>query len=291
VEILGLDAGHEPEKVREQVGLLGHAHFVYEDLSGLENLRVLARLLGEPASAASEALERLGLSPKDDRPVRTYSAGMRRRLALARLFLKQPAVALLDEPFVELDPSGISELESRIRELRAAGTSRSSSPPTTSNRGFSSARTDCIWNRDDRSPHEAPWPPGLDVGPLPQGPAASMALARAGERAALLFLATLLLFSFALGPDTALLRRNAGGYLWLALLLSSVLALGDPSGSSGRTPRSRGYASSRWTPGRSSSPRESPTPFCCSRSASSWSRCWSRCSTSASSSPGPVCWD
>jgi heme exporter protein A len=122
VEILGLDAAVDPEKVRTQVGLLSHANFVYEDLSGLENLRVLARLLGASPSVAGEALERLGLSLKDDRPVRTYSAGMRRRLALARLFLKQPAVALLDEPFVELDPTGVSELEARLRELRAAGT-------------------------------------------------------------------------------------------------------------------------------------------------------------------------
>jgi heme exporter protein A len=122
VEVLGTDATAEPERVRSQVGLLSHAHFVYEDLSALENMAVLARLLGEPPAAAAGALERLGLSPKDDRPVRTYSAGMRRRLALARLFLKQPAVALLDEPFVELDPTGVSELEARIRELRAAGT-------------------------------------------------------------------------------------------------------------------------------------------------------------------------
>ena len=122
VEILGDDAAQEPEKVRSQVGLLSHANFVYEDLSAVENLIVLARLLGEPVSAAPQALERLGLSPKDDRPVRTYSAGMRRRLALARLFLKQPAVALLDEPFVELDPAGVTELEARIRELHAAGT-------------------------------------------------------------------------------------------------------------------------------------------------------------------------
>ena len=122
VNILGVDAAAEPEKVREYVGLLSHAHFVYEDLSALENMHVLARLLGSPLSPAAEALERLGLSPKDDRPVRTYSAGMRRRLALARLFLKRPAVALLDEPFVELDPTGVAELEARIRELRSAGT-------------------------------------------------------------------------------------------------------------------------------------------------------------------------
>lgn len=122
VDVLGVDATAAPETVRAQVGLLSHAHFVYEDLSALENMVVLARLLGETPSVAAGALERLGLSPKDDRPVRTYSAGMRRRLALARLFVKQPAVALLDEPFVELDPTGVSELEARIRELRSAGT-------------------------------------------------------------------------------------------------------------------------------------------------------------------------
>jgi len=122
VEVLGVDALRDPDTVRAGVGLLSHANYVYEDLSGLENLTVLARLLGEPASTGTEALERVGLSPKDDRPVRTYSAGMRRRLALARLFLKQPPVALLDEPFVELDPAGVTELEARIRELHAAGT-------------------------------------------------------------------------------------------------------------------------------------------------------------------------
>jgi heme exporter protein A len=122
VQVLGVDPTRDPDPVRAQVGLLSHAHYVYEDLSGLENMVVLTRLLGEPATAAAAAMERLGLDPRDDRPVRTYSAGMRRRLALARLFLKQPAVALLDEPFVELDPTGVSELEARIRELRAAGT-------------------------------------------------------------------------------------------------------------------------------------------------------------------------
>ena len=122
VRVLGTDAGREPDRVRAQAGLLSHANFVYEDLSGLENLEVLARLLGISVSAAPGALERVSLSPKDDRPIRTYSAGMRRRLALARLFLKQPAVALLDEPFVELDPAGVTELEARIRELHAGGT-------------------------------------------------------------------------------------------------------------------------------------------------------------------------
>jgi heme exporter protein A len=122
LRVLGLDAATAAEEIRARVGLLSHAHFVYEDLSGLQNLTVLARLLGQADETAKEALLRVGLAAEDERPVRFYSAGMRKRLAVGRLFLKRPALALLDEPFGELDPAGISEVETRIRELRAAGT-------------------------------------------------------------------------------------------------------------------------------------------------------------------------
>jgi heme exporter protein A len=120
--VLGLDAATAQEEIRARVGLLSHAHFVYDDLAGLENLEVLARLLGRPRGSARDALSRVGLDPRDDRPVRFYSAGMRKRLALARLFLKAPELALLDEPFGELDPEGIADVERAVKELRAAGT-------------------------------------------------------------------------------------------------------------------------------------------------------------------------
>jgi heme exporter protein A len=122
IRVLGLDAATSQEEIRTRIAFLSHAHFVYEDLSALENLEVLARLLGGHGRAAQDALVRVGLAPSDDRPVRAYSAGMRKRLALARLFLKQPELVLLDEPFGELDPAGIAEVEERVRELRAGGT-------------------------------------------------------------------------------------------------------------------------------------------------------------------------
>jgi heme exporter protein A len=122
VQILAPTPGARPTSCARQVGLLSHAHFVYEDLSGLENMTFAARLLGEPRPPRPEHWSGSGSSPADDRPVRAYSAGMRRRLALARLFPQAAAVALLDEPFVELDPDGGRGARGPFRELRAAGT-------------------------------------------------------------------------------------------------------------------------------------------------------------------------
>jgi heme exporter protein A len=63
----------------------------------------------------------VGLKARSDSPARHFSAGMRKRLAIARLLLKQPKVALLDEPFGELDPQGIHQMEGHIRDLQATG--------------------------------------------------------------------------------------------------------------------------------------------------------------------------
>jgi heme exporter protein A len=123
VEVLGRNAVTDRDAVRQEVALLSHASFLYEDLTGHQNLTVLGRLLGlaSPADTARELLIRVGLTKRTESPVRQFSAGMRKRLAIARLLMKKPALALLDEPFGELDPAGIEAMEIIIRELKTSG--------------------------------------------------------------------------------------------------------------------------------------------------------------------------
>lgn len=122
--VLGKDVSQEREEVRRQVGLLSHVTFLYEDLTAEQNLMLLARLLGieSPKDAAQLLLTQVGLTARARHPVRQFSAGMRKRLAIARLLMKAPRLALLDEPFGELDPAGIAGVEKMIAELKASGT-------------------------------------------------------------------------------------------------------------------------------------------------------------------------
>ncbi len=123
IGILGSDARRDRDLIRRNVGLLSHANYLYEDLSAAQNLRVLATLLlvADPSRVVKELLERVGLADRSMQSVREFSAGMRKRLAVARLLLKRPRIALLDEPFGELDPQGIEDMEAIVNELKASG--------------------------------------------------------------------------------------------------------------------------------------------------------------------------
>lgn len=119
--LFGKDAVAERESLRPRIALLGHNTFLYEELTARENCALLARLVGRPVGDADGLLEKLGLGQRADQPVRTFSAGMKKRLAIVRLLLKRPELALLDEPFGELDPEGIAEMEGHIRTLTRSG--------------------------------------------------------------------------------------------------------------------------------------------------------------------------
>jgi len=121
VSIFGKDA-RDPE-TRRRVGVLGHGISVYEELSAFENLMLFGRLYGleNPATTAAEWLERAGLTRVRDGLVREFSRGMRQRLAIARAFLHNPQVLLLDEPFTSLDDRAIAVLQTVLREALARG--------------------------------------------------------------------------------------------------------------------------------------------------------------------------
>jgi heme ABC exporter ATP-binding subunit CcmA len=111
------------EATRRRIGILGHGIGVYDELSAFENLKIFATLYGvpEPARCAGEWLERTGLDRVRNGLVREFSRGMRQRLAVARAFLHDPAVLLLDEPFTALDDRAIAVLQGLLRSARAEG--------------------------------------------------------------------------------------------------------------------------------------------------------------------------
>jgi ABC-2 type transport system ATP-binding protein len=125
-EVLGVDVSRDPQAVRERIGLAGQYAAVDENLTGHENLRMVGRLthMAKPAirARADELLERFDLVDAANRPVRTYSGGMRRRLDLAAALVHKPPVLFLDEPTTGLDPRSRTDLWGVIEELVADGT-------------------------------------------------------------------------------------------------------------------------------------------------------------------------
>jgi ABC-2 type transport system ATP-binding protein len=125
IEVAGLDVRAEPGRVRERIGLSGQNAAVDEHLTGYENLEMVGRLyhLGRRWSRerARELLERFDLVEAGDRPAKTYSGGMRRRLDLAAALVARPDVLFLDEPTTGLDPRSRIQMWDTIQELVRAG--------------------------------------------------------------------------------------------------------------------------------------------------------------------------
>ncbi|MFI9575453.1 ATP-binding cassette domain-containing protein [Microbispora rosea] len=125
-EVAGIDVLRRPERVRDLIGVTGQYAAVDEDLSGQENLVLIARLLDLSRAAArhraGELLARFELTEAARRQVKTYSGGMRRRLDLALSLVGHPRVLFLDEPTTGLDPRSRGEVWCMIRALVAEGT-------------------------------------------------------------------------------------------------------------------------------------------------------------------------
>jgi heme exporter protein A len=109
--------------IHGRIGYLGHGIGVYDDLSAMENLTLFGQLAGleNPKASASDALEHVGLERVKDGLAREFSRGMRQRLAIARAFLHNPDLLLLDEPFTSLDDRAIAVLQKLLSHARARG--------------------------------------------------------------------------------------------------------------------------------------------------------------------------
>jgi heme ABC exporter ATP-binding subunit CcmA len=123
VSVVGIDCLRQPEAARQHFGLLAHGSWVYEDLTALENLRFWTTLaaLRLDADALRAALAAVELDRVADDRVRTFSLGMKRRLALARFVLARPQVLLLDEPFAGLDQQAGKWLDDHLDAFKARG--------------------------------------------------------------------------------------------------------------------------------------------------------------------------
>lgn len=122
--VAGHDLVREAAAVRRAIGVTGQYASVDGDLTGRQNLRLFARLhrVRGPAGRAADLLGRFGLTEAADRPVSTWSGGMRRRLDLAASLVRRPAVLFLDEPTTGLDPASRTGIWDAVRELAQDGT-------------------------------------------------------------------------------------------------------------------------------------------------------------------------
>ncbi len=126
VILAGQDVRYANIGIRQIIGMAGHQSYLYDDMTGLENLLLFAALYGvpSPVQRAHELLARVRLDSRRHERVRTYSRGMTQRLSLARALVHDPPLLLLDEPDSGLDVDSLGLLPSILTEPRADGSAR-----------------------------------------------------------------------------------------------------------------------------------------------------------------------
>jgi ABC-type multidrug transport system ATPase subunit len=114
--------GKTPQDSSRQIGYMAHPSLLYDEMSGMENLRYFARLYAIDGDArCQEVIRAVGLDPDLARPVGQYSQGMRQRMSLARAILHDPTVLLLDEPFSNVDVHSARDMVALLKGMRDSG--------------------------------------------------------------------------------------------------------------------------------------------------------------------------
>lgn len=119
--VLGHDVTREAAAIRHQVGLMATQTGLYSELSARENLLFAATMMGTSSDGVVAALSRVGLGSVADERVSSFSSGMQRRAALARLMLRAPRLLLLDEPYNSLDEAGVALVNELVLEVARGG--------------------------------------------------------------------------------------------------------------------------------------------------------------------------
>ena len=115
--------GIHNKQALNRMGYMAHAPLLYDELSGMENLRFFGQLYGVNSDEPlAQAMQRVGLDPKLERRIGQYSQGMRQRLSLARAIFHEPRLLLLDEPFSNVDPDSALQIAKLLADMRSAGT-------------------------------------------------------------------------------------------------------------------------------------------------------------------------
>src|SRR5579863_8816982 len=114
--------GKSPQEACREIGYMAHPSLLYDEMSGMENLRYFARLYDIAGDErCEEAIRSVRLDPELARPVGQYSQGMRQRMSLARAILHDPKILLLDEPFSNVDVHSAREMVGLLRGMRDSG--------------------------------------------------------------------------------------------------------------------------------------------------------------------------
>ena len=114
--------GKNPHDACSEIGYMAHPSLLYDEMSGMENLRYFARLYDIAGDGrCQQVIRSVGLDPELTRPVGQYSQGMRQRMSLARALLHDPKILLLDEPFSNVDVHSAREMVGLLKTMRDAG--------------------------------------------------------------------------------------------------------------------------------------------------------------------------